>query len=149
MMAPHYGDQEGPEGQKCDRTTVAGASCLLQYRAKIVGFDVSWPASRAIHHVSISLVSKFPSFPEDPYHLNVFGGPPSLPRMIVIFFGSASSIYQANEVGHGSTEKGFVTVATFEHAHDSTLGPLVGKGTDILREAIEKRGWNLPIVPRH
>jgi hypothetical protein len=29
------------------------------------------------------------------------------------------------------------------------LRPLIGKCTDIARETIEKRGWNLPIVPRH
>jgi hypothetical protein len=52
-------------------------------------------------------------------------------------------------VGHRSAEQRFVTVATFEHAHDSTLGPLVGKCTDILRETIEKRGWDLPVMPRH
>jgi hypothetical protein len=29
------------------------------------------------------------------------------------------------------------------------LGPLVGECTDVLCEAIEKRGWNFPIVPGH
>jgi hypothetical protein len=89
---------------------------------------------------------RLPSFPEGPYHLNVFRGPPSLP---VIFFGSAFPIYQACEVGHGSTEQRLVTVAAFEYAHDTTLCPLIGECTDILRETIEKRGRNFPIVPRH
>jgi hypothetical protein len=58
---------------------------------------------------------------------------------IGIFLGGASPIYQAGEVGHRSAEQSFVTVATFEHAHDSTLSPLIGKCTDILCETIEKR----------
>ena len=68
-----------------------------------------------------------------------------LPR--VIFPRSTLSIHKTSEVGHGSTEQGFVTVPTLEYAHDSTLGPLIGKCTDIPREVIEKRGRDLPIVP--
>ena len=69
--------------------------------------------------------------------------------MIGIIPGGSSFIYQAGEVGHRSAEQRFVTVATFEYAHDSALGPLVGKCTGILCETIEKGGWNFSIVPRH
>ena len=73
-----------------------------------------------------------------------------LPRVIGVFPGGSSpSVYQAGEVGHRSAKQRFVTVATFEHAHDTTLGPLVGEFTDIVRETIEKRGWNSPIVSGH
>ena len=82
----------------------------------------------------------FISKAEDSYQLNIFGGPPVLPRVIGIssFLGGAFPIYQAGEVGHCSAEQGFVAVATFEHAHDSTLSPLIGKCTDMLCETIEK-----------
>ena len=72
------------------------------------------------------------------YHMNVFGRPPVLPRVIGILRWSFSSVYQAGEVGHRSAEQRFVAVATFEYAHDATLGPLVGKCTDVLCESIEK-----------
>jgi hypothetical protein len=86
--------------------------------------------------VPLYLISKA----EDSYHLNIFGGPPVLPRVIGIrvFLRGSSPIYQAGEMGHRSAEQRFVTVATFEHAHDSTLSPLIGKCTDILCETIEK-----------
>ena len=98
--------------------------------------------SSCIHHPSVlSLVYTSPSS----YHLNVFRGPPGLPRSI--YPRSTLSVHKTGEVGHSSTEQRLVTVSTLEYAHDSTLGPLIGKCTDIPREVIEKRGWDLPIVP--
>jgi len=88
-------------------------------------------------------------FPKGSYHLNIFRGPPSLPRVVVIFSGSTSPIDQAGKVGHGTTEQRLVTVTAFEYAHDASLCPLMGESTYILRETIEKRGWDFPIVPRH
>jgi hypothetical protein len=79
------------------------------------------------------------------HHLNIFRGPPGLPR--VIFPRSALSIHKTGEVSHSSAEQRLVTVSTLENAHDSTLGPLIGKRANIPRKAIEKRGWDLPIVP--
>jgi hypothetical protein len=102
---------------------------------------------------AVKSASKFPPTPPRPknsYHLNVFRGPPGLPRLVGFFPAtSTSAIDQTDEVGHSSTEQRLVTIATFEHAHDSTLRPLIGKCTDISRETIENRGWNPPIVPRH
>lgn len=79
------------------------------------------------------------------YHLNVFRGPPGLPR--AIFPRSTLSVRKTSQVGHSSTEQCLVTVPTLEYAYDSALGPLIGECTDIPREVIEKRGWDLPIVP--
>ena len=79
------------------------------------------------------------------YHLNVFRGPPGLPR--IIFPSSALSIHKTGEVSHSSAEQRLITVSTLEHAHDPALGPLISKRANVPREAIEKRGWDLPIVP--
>jgi hypothetical protein len=98
--------------------------------------------SSCTHHPSIlSLVHMSPGS----YHLNVFGRPPGLPR--AIFPRSTLSIHKTGEMGHSSAEQRLVTVSTLEYAHDSTVGPLIGKCTDIPREVIEERGWDLPIVP--
>ena len=99
---------------------------------------------------SASKSSLTPPRPKNSYHLDVFRGPPGLPRLVGFFPAiSTSAIDQTDEVGHSSAEQRLVAVATFEHAHDPTLRPLIGECTDISRETIEKRGWNLPIVPRH
>ncbi len=144
MMVPGRADRARRVELMCDRTMMDVSR--LSHRVKtVVRRDVSLLGSRAISPC-ISL-SKFPfiSIAEDSYHLNVFGGPPVLPRVIGIpFLEDSCPIHQASEVCHRSAEQRFVTVATFEHAHDSTLGPLIGKCTDILRETIEKRGWDQP-----
>ena len=79
------------------------------------------------------------------YHMNVLRGPPGLPR--AIFPRSTLSIYKTSQVGHSPAEQRLVTVSTLEHAYYSAFGPLIGECTDVPREVIEKRGWDLPIVP--
>lgn len=144
MMVPGRADRAGQVESMCDRTK-ADVSYPPR-RAKNVGHDVSWPASLA-NSPGCQSVSFQVSRERTLYHLNVFWGPPVLPREIGI--SSSCSIYQAGEVGHRPAEQRFVAVATFKYAYDSTLGPLVGECTDVLCEAIEKRGWNFPIVPGH
>jgi hypothetical protein len=139
MMVPNSADREAQVEPTCDRTMLD--VFRLPHRVKIVVLpDVSWPVSLAIQQPISLSAFLFISKAEDSYHLNIFGGPPVLPRVIGIstFLGGPSPIYQAGEVGHRSAEQRFVTVATFEHAHDSTLSPLIGKCTDILCETIEK-----------
>jgi hypothetical protein len=139
MMIPSHADREAQVGPTCDQTMVD--VFRLQHRVKIVVLpDASWPVSLAIRQAISLSAFLFISKAEDSYHLNIFGGPPVLPRVIgiSIFPGGSSPTYQAGEVGHRSAEQRFVTVATFEHAHDSTLSPLIGKCTDILSETIEK-----------
>ena len=139
MTVPNCADREVQVETTCDRAMVD--VFRPPHRVRIVVLpDVSWPVSRAIQQAVSFSTFLFISKAEDSYHLNIFGGPPVLPRVIgiSIFFGRSSPIYQAGEVGHCSAEQRFVTVATFEYAHDSTLSPLVGKCTDILCETIEK-----------
>lgn len=135
-VVPRCADRAAQAAPTCGRTTADGA-CPSR-RAKTAVPDVSSPASLAITP-SYQLPDRCRSFPKRTlYHMNVFGGPPVLPRVIGIFLWSSSSVYQAGEVGHRSTEQRFVAVATFKYAHDAALGPLVGKSTDVLCESIEK-----------
>lgn len=49
---------------------------------------------------SVPLISKKRTL----YHMNVFGRPPVLPRVIAIFLWSSPAVYQAGEVGHRSAK---------------------------------------------
>jgi hypothetical protein len=84
--------------------------CLLHRVKTVVLPDVSWLVSLDIPQAISLPMSLFISKAEDSYHLNIFGGPPVLSRVIgiSIVLRGASPIYKTGEVGwyHVKWERG-------------------------------------------
>ena len=80
MMVPSRADREAQVEPTCGRTMVD--VFRLPHRAKIVVLpDASWLVSLAIQQ-AVSLSAFLFISKADSYHLNIFGGPPVLPRAI-------------------------------------------------------------------